>query len=116
MNTFFDILAILTGIAVRFAIPFGFTAILVILLKRLDVRWQKEAELDRRSLPRLKVIKPQCWETKHCSLENQAVCPARKAEAPCWQFFRSTQGQLREACLGCQVFAEATIPVYSAGD
>jgi len=103
------ILAILTGLLLRLALPIGLTAVFVYLLARLDKRWQSEAA------PALEATKPRntgCWDVKHCSAESIAHCTAyAHPETPCWQHFRQADGLLQERCLGCEVFKKAPAPV-----
>ncbi len=108
MDTFTPLLAVISGFALRLAIPIGITAIVIYFLKSLDVRWQAEAE-EKLLLPT--VEKPKCWETHGCSAEKRESCPSYQSEQPCWQAFREESGYLQERCLGCVVFQKAPIPV-----
>ena len=95
-------LAVLTGLAVRLMIPILITVIVVLLLTRLDRRWQTEATTVASRVP-----KPACWDTKHCSAEQRETCAGFKSEGPCWQAFRRSNGYLEQKCLACPVFAAA---------
>jgi len=108
METFTAVLAVVTGIAIRLAIPIGITAIAVYFLRRLDTRWRTEAE-EQLLLP--VVEKAKCWEIKGCSPEMRATCAGYQSEEPCWQAFREENGHLQERCLGCDIFKEAPLPV-----
>ena len=108
METITAVLAVVTGIALRLAIPIGITAIAIYFLQRLDNRWQAEAE-DQLLLP--VVEKPKCWEVNGCTAEMRATCAGYQSEQPCWQTFREESGYLQERCLGCGVFQQAPIPV-----
>jgi hypothetical protein len=98
-------LAVLTGLAVRLAIPVLVTALAVFALRKLDAGWQTEAQ----NTP-LKADKPQCWKTKACTPAQRKSCPAVKSPFPCWQVFRLPNGYLREECLACRVFVKAPLP------
>jgi hypothetical protein len=98
-------LAVFTGLLVRLAIPLLLTALLILLLRRLDARWQKEAQV-----PELVVPKPECWKIKGCRPENVKICLGAQSNLPCWQAFRLPNGYLREECLTCKVFTEAPMP------
>jgi hypothetical protein len=98
-------LAIFTGLLVRLAIPLLLTALLIFLLRRLDARWQKEAQI-----PELVVPKPRCWKIKGCPPEQVRNCPGARSNLPCWQAFRLPNGYLGEDCLTCKVFTEAPMP------
>ena len=100
-----SILALLAGLALRLVVPIAITVIVVYFLRRLDARWQTEAE----GLP-LVIEKPECWRIKGCPPERRAACPAAKSDLPCWQVFRLPNGYLREQCLICAVFVRA--PLY----
>jgi hypothetical protein len=108
METVMAVLAVITGFALRLAIPIAITAIAIYFLKRLDNHWQTEAE---EQLLRPVVEKPRCWEVKGCTPEMRATCTGYQSEQPCWQAFRKENGYLQERCLGCDVFRKAPIPV-----
>jgi hypothetical protein len=107
METLMAVLAVITGFVLRLAIPIMITAIAIYFLKRLDTRWQAEAE---NQLPLPVVEKPKCWEINGCSAEMRASCSGYLSEQPCWQAFREENGYLQDSCLGCDVFKEAPIP------
>lgn len=101
------VLTFLLGILLRLGVPIAITALVLSLLHRLDKRWQKEA----LALPIVPAGKP-CWEIKGCSEEKKKNCPAAaQSKAPCWQVFRTRDGVMKEACLGCEVFRQAPVPV-----
>ena len=108
MQTLSAILAVITGIAIRLAIPIVLTAIAIYFLKRLDTRWQAEAK-EQLLLPT--VEKAKCWEINKCTAEMRATCSGYQSELPCWQARRLDNGYLQEQCLGCDVFKKAPIPV-----
>lgn len=109
MDTLTSLFAVITGFALRLAIPIAITAIAIYFLRRLDTRWQAEAE---EQLLQPAVEKPKCWETHNCSPEDRESCPGYQTEQPCWQAFREKNGYLQERCLGCDVFQQAPAPVY----
>jgi hypothetical protein len=107
MNDTNAFLLFLLGVVVRIGIPVAVTVVVIALLRRLDRRWQKES----LALPVIPAGKP-CWEVKGCPEEKKKNCPAvAQPHTPCWQVFRSSSGALKEACLGCNVFRQAPIPV-----
>jgi hypothetical protein len=110
MDTLTPLFAVIIGFALRLVIPIGITAIVIYFLRRLDIRWQTEAE-EQLLLP--VVEKPKCWELHNCPLEDRLSCPGYQTEQPCWQAFRAENGYLRERCLGCDVFKQAPVPVNS---
>ena len=105
MNSF---VLFLLGTLLRIGIPVAVTILVIVLLRRLDQRWQKQS----LALPVVSADVRPCWEVKGCSAEKRKGCPAAaKPDVPCWQTFRSRTGTLREACLDCDVFQQAPVPV-----
>lgn len=102
MEMIATLFALLVGLLMRLAIPIFVTALLIILLRRLDTHWQKDAHL-----PALAVQKPECWKIKGCPPDQVANCMGALSPLPCWQAFRLPNGYLREECLTCKVFNEA---------
>lgn len=106
--------AILVGFLARLGIPLLATAILIFFLRRMDIRWQREAAatLDTQEIGSTFFHQIRCWALKECPLEDRERCPAfLKKEQPCWQVFRDEEGRLREECLDCSVFQKAPVPV-----
>jgi hypothetical protein len=102
--------ALILGFILRIGIPVAVTFVVVFLLKRLDDRWQTEAEEGAKA--RVMPANPGCWEINHCPSKLRAQCKAyAHPETSCWQVFRTKQGLLQEKCLGCKVFEQA--PAYS---
>lgn len=109
MDNLNGLLAIVTGLVLRIGLPVAITAIVIFFLSRMDNRWRSEARA-HLLVPVAASTQP-CWEVKNCSQEQMKTCPAAKQTAsPCWQFFRSEQGALKEICLGCDVFRQAPVP------
>jgi hypothetical protein len=108
METFTTSLAILIGVLLRLAIPIVGTAMLIYFLRKLDARWQTEAQLQPIS-----VQNSECWKIKGCSAQEQKICLAKTSALPCWQIYRLPNGHLREECLSCEVFIDAPIPALS---
>ena len=101
------ILTFLVGLLLRLGLPILVTALVFALLHRLDKRWRDEA----LALPVVPMGK-RCWEIKGCSEEQKKNCPApAQPNVPCWQVFRAKDGTMKEACLGCDMFRQAPVPV-----
>lgn len=100
--------ALCFGLLVRLALPIAITVGLIYFLRRLDLRWQAEAQLEP-----VTVQKPECWKIRGCSLEQRKDCMAFSAPLPCWQVFRLPNGYLREECISCKVLIDAPIPALS---
>lgn len=97
---------ILLGFALRLIVPLALTALVVYWLRKLDLRWQAEAEKERDLL--IKSDLP-CWIEQGLSVEESRLRSAT-SEQPCWQTHRSTNGYLHEKCLDCDVFRSAPMP------
>ena len=110
MNWLEALSTIIATIGLRFVLPIVATFGIILVLRKLDEKWQSEAEVT--ALP---VIKgPRCYDVKKCSAEQRANCSAATRSEPCWQTFRQmNDGLLKEECLACGYFTNAvvTIPV-----
>lgn len=105
MDTITAFFYIVAGLLLRLAIPIATTVLVVFVLRKLDKRWQSEADLQA-----VKVEKPECWKVKGCPPEKVANCTAAQSTLPCWQVNRQVNGYLNERCLTCSVFIEAPVP------
>lgn len=119
MSYFYEILGIASLFILRLGIPILIMAFVAYWLRRLDVRWQAEAdalrqsklgvfatELESAANPRARIP---CWEMRNCSEEKRKNCPAYlQPGLPCWMVRRSAEGQLPTPCLSCQLFKLAT--------
>jgi hypothetical protein len=108
MDTFVSFFYLIIGLLLRLAIPIAATLFVVYILRRLDKRWQAEAE----ALP-MDVEKRECWKVKGCPPEQVKDCAAAKSSLPCWQSKRLPNGYLNDDCLSCPVFIEAPIPTLT---
>lgn len=105
------IASVIVGFLLRLGLPIAVTILAVYFLHRLDKRWQAEAKTKNLPVTVLAGVNGKhCWEMKGCTEENQAKCPARKADQPCWQVFRASNGYLREECLICEFFKKTPAP------
>jgi hypothetical protein len=98
----------------RLGVPLLITFSVGYGLRRLDARWQAEAqgkpvvvqsmgEID----PEIKTLKPErpCWEIMGCTERQRAGCPACELlDIPCWVAQLRTKGRLPELCVGCELF------------
>jgi len=105
METITAFFYLLAGLLLRLSIPIIGTVLLIVILRKLDQRWQAEAELQ----PML-MEKPECWKIKGCEPEQAQNCKGASSPLPCWQVYRRPNGYLNEACLSCNVFIEAPMP------
>jgi hypothetical protein len=105
METITSLIAVLTGLLLRLAIPIAGTIMVVYLLRKLDAHWQAEVQL-----PPIPAQKAECWKVKGCSSAQKKNCPASASPLPCWQVFRQSNGYLQEECISCPVFIDAPTP------
>jgi hypothetical protein len=105
METLVSFLYIIVGLLLRLAIPILGTILLVYFLRKLDARWQAEAELHLEAME-----KSECWKIKGLPSQQAENSEASKSKVPCWQVNRLPNGYLRDECLSCQIFTEAPAP------
>jgi hypothetical protein len=105
METITSVFIVFGGMILRLAIPILGTILLIFFLRKLDNRWQAEAELQS-----LSVEKPECWKIKGCDPQQVRQCEGASSPLPCWQAYRLPNGYLNEECLSCTVFTEAPMP------
>lgn len=100
------------GVLLRVGVPLALTLVAALWLRRLDRRWQRDADEIRRAVGSksgLGVIR--CWLLHDCAPERREACPAfLDQKIPCWQHFRDGQGRLAHRCLGCEVFRRWMAP------
>ena len=103
----------LLGIVVRFVLPIAATLLVIWFFRKLDAKWQLEAQQQLRARMAMAAANhTPCWEQRQCSAERRETCAAyQSSQMPCWQVFRDTDGRLRESCLECDVFLAAPVPV-----
>lgn len=110
MDELISILAVALGVMLRVAIPLAVTFTFIKVLKWLDERWQREADLKGLTAAQARNIG--CWDVNNCSNEQRAGCQAyANPDKPCWQVFREKDGRLQERCIGCDIFKHAPAPV-----
>ncbi|MGD2156300.1 MAG: hypothetical protein PVG32_05465 [Anaerolineales bacterium] len=98
----------------RFGLPVGLTLLVCWLFRKLDARWQAEAAEYQKQVGAKKALFPalRCWLKNECPPEQRERCLAyQNQDIPCWQHFRASDGQLKEDCIGCDVFRGAPAPV-----
>jgi len=108
------LLVFLASFVIRIGLPLLITVLLVRWLGELDRRWKEEAgqfiaEETNREINE-NIAQELCWEVRKCAPERRERCPAyAHQETPCWQVFRTRDGQLKEICLDCEVFRHAAL-------
>ena len=109
MDPFTTVINVVLGLLLRLGLPVLVTAGAIWLLRRVDARWQHEAEQTRTQA--LQGSVPRCWELRDCPPERAVECAAYcDRSQPCWQTFRDPQGNLQQRCLACQLFQQAAVP------
>ncbi len=108
METLYALLAVIAGMVLRLVIPILITILAIYGLRKLDARWQVEAQT--HPLP---VKKPECWKINNCPPAKRKTCPGYITSLPCWQARRLVNGYLREECLTCAIFRKAPVPVHA---
>lgn len=104
------IFTMIIGILLRVIIPIAVTILFITILRWLDDRWKKEADLV--GIAEVKVGNVGCWDIMNCSAEKRGRCLAyANQDKPCWQVFRKMDGRLQERCIGCDIFRHAPVPV-----
>ncbi len=119
-------IALVALLLVRIGVPVALMIGLVLVLHRLDRRWQRQAASE--ALAALDVSAPiaspamaeaPCWEEKNCPAEKRERCPApRNIALPCWLVRRDAEGCLPEQCFACALFnrTKPASPVAAVGD
>ena len=107
-----EIMAVIGIFLLRLGVPLLITLAVGYGLRRLDARWQAEAQarLEQEEVPAelkaLKMSEQPCWEIKGCDEAKRAQCPACKAwDIPCWVARLRATGQLPAACHNCDLFS-----------
>jgi len=107
-----EILAVVGMFLLRLGVPLVITLAVGYWLRRLDAKWQAEAQVqwEQEELPaELKALaRPEqpCWEIKGCDEAKRARCPACKAwDIPCWVAHLRATGRLPAACPDCELFS-----------
>ena len=105
------IAAVAAGLLLRVGIPIAITVIFILLLRRLDARWQAEIDQSEQRVDSQEGSTPRtgCWAQRGCEQEDRAKCQAYGSDIPCWQIFRDERGRLRDQCVNCEVFQKAPL-------
>ena len=106
------LLYLLGWFLLRFGLPILLTILVCWAFSHLDARWRAQAEETRKQAVASGAIPViRCWLLNDCPEEKREKCLAYQEQStPCWQHFRCNNGELKEKCLGCQVFRGAPAP------
>ncbi len=109
-SEFFILIALFV---LRLGVPVAFTLAVCFLLRKLDRKWEEEAQHQpvpvqasddgdasseaTRSLP--------CWLIKGCGSERYEGCPAyQNRSLPCWLARLRVEGRIPQTCSSCSLF------------
>lgn len=122
MGPYFEIAVVAGFFLLRLGVPVAVTAAIVWWLRRLDARWEAEADAQSRRVLELKAPAPAvaqtgarpCWEERNCPEGVRDHCPAYFQPAvPCWLARRAADGHLPAGCTDCASFTPVAAPVSS---
>jgi hypothetical protein len=102
MESFLGIFMIVGWFLLRFGLPIGVTFLICWVLHKLDSHWQKEGgeSLEPVNIGKLTTLLT-CWIVHDCPEKQRKQCLAYQSpDIPCWQHFRSPDGNLRNRCVG----------------
>lgn len=115
MDWLFGVPVIVGMFVLRLGVPLLITLGVGYLWRRLDAKWQAEAQLKQEldqaldkaaAEPGLldKAAQP-CWSAKECDASVRANCAAPKQpNIPCWLARRRSEGGLPAECYNCDYF------------
>jgi hypothetical protein len=134
-----NVLLIVLLFALRLGIPVLVTVLIAYGLRRLDAKWQAEAEAEEKALNKPLAPQPQpqpqparsgitppmrqpipvamaggqpCWSVKGCSESMRATCAAfNQPNVPCWTARMNAEGRLPAGCQDCKLY-QPTAPVW----
>jgi hypothetical protein len=117
MDSVFEVVAVAGLLLVRLGIPLAVTVFITWSLRRLDARWQAEAEARQATaevtagrvapvaFKAPQAVATPCWQLRHCSEATRATCTAAKETAlPCWMARLRADGRLPVPCYSCALF------------
>ena len=116
LQHFLEFLSVVGMFTLRVGVPPALVIGLALALRRMDHRWQAQAENERRAvleLPPLLVPSPVagklCWEQRNCSEKVRSHCAAyTHPSSPCWLSRHAAEGKLPDACPTCGIYRART--------
>lgn len=112
----------------RLAVPLAIVLLVGYWLRRLDARWQAEAQAQREArlarqataqpeIELLKVIKEPCWVIKACPETVYRQCPAyHNPDIPCWMARFRVEEIIPAKCYRCTLFSQRQAEKYLSQD
>ena len=113
MDRVLEVLVIVGLFLLRLGIPIIITLAVGYLLRRLDAKWEAEAQENSQSstTPQMASTRKPCWEEKGCTEQQMAQCPACKwHDLPCWMARLRVENKLPTACIDCPRFTSKRTP------
>ena len=117
MSPTFEIAGMILLFLIRLGIPLAVTILVAWGLRRLDARWQAEADAQQLTADvAIGLVAPAavkapaarqqpCWENRHCSEAKRGSCAAcALTDLPCWMARLRAEGSLPRRCYACQYF------------
>lgn len=95
----------------RLGVPIVLVAMVGYALRRLDAKWEADADAyRRRSISKLEVtlrpVEQPCWVLKNCPEEMYSHCAAyQNIGTPCWLARSKADGMLPNTCVTCTLFS-----------
>jgi hypothetical protein len=112
MDSFYTTVGILGLFILRLGVP-----LLIIFgvgygLRRLDAKWEAEAQATTRKAVvkteiELRPVEQPCWVLKNCPEPVYTRCPAfLNGQQPCWLARSRAEGMLPNKCFQCVLFSQ----------
>jgi hypothetical protein len=107
LNPWLEIATVVGLFLLRLGVPVTVTFLVAYLFKRLDQKWEQDAEHRMGTAPEQIAGRPPCWVEKDCGPVRRSECPACKlTDLPCWLARIRMQGELPKSCLDCDRFVQ----------
>lgn len=108
-----EALAVMGMFIVRIGVPLAITVAVGMWLRRLDQKWEAEAQAQMASeravehdVKIVTVVEEPCWKVNNCSESKRSACPASQFPSlPCWMARLREEGHLPGECSHCKMFA-----------
>lgn len=129
MDWLLETVIILGMFVLRLGMPLAITLLLGYWLRRLDAKWQAEAQVQQEAIlsqqekwaepemEMLRVMKEPCWVIKTCPETVYSQCPAyHHPDVPCWMARFRAEGIIPAKCYRCTLFSQRQAEKYLPQD
>lgn len=112
MEEFITVAGILGLFVLRLGVPILIVFGVGYWLRRLDARWEAEAQVAVRKtvvMPEIELrpVEQPCWVLKNCPENAYTRCPVfLNPQQPCWLTRSRAEGTLPNACFQCVLFSQ----------